>query len=266
MGHSKRKPTTLGTNIKYLQQFEGLADRRPAGELQPVTNSLERRTSESRSWAAWPVDFKIEVSKGILLELEEYKFRGELDDGPPLAAKMTSDQWKQHVMNDHVPYSRECTTCLQGSGRSRPHKKIPHPDAQTLSVDICGPFRPGHDRMVKAKYFMVGVFAIPVRKVEGKTMALPLSLEETLGVTVEDEEPEVEELKPALQEEERAEPEKKEEDDKILEEWRRLEVEAEEIVIEIQNYTMVETLVSRNVAEVKACLAKMIARLIWGWT
>ena len=76
----------------------------------------------------------------------------------------------------------------------------------------------------------------------------------------------MEELKPALQEEERAEPEKKEEDDKILEEWRRLEVEAEEIVIEIQNYTMVETLVSRNVAEVKACLAKMIARLIWGWT
>ena len=44
-----------------------------------------------------------------------------------------------------------------------------------------------------------------------------------------------------------------------MEEWKRLEVEAEGI--EIQNYTMVETLVSRNVAEVKACLAKMIARL-----
>ena len=259
MGHLRRKPTTLGTNIKYLQQLEGLADRRPAGGLQPVTNSLGQRTSESRSWAAWPVDFKVEVTKGILLELEEYKSRGGCGDGRMLAAKMTSEQWRQHVINDHLPYSRECTTCLQGSGRSRPHKKVPHPDAQTLSVDICGPFRPGQDRMVKAKYFMVGVFSIPVRKVEGRTMALPLSLEETLGVPDVSEEPEVEELKPAVQEEEVVEPAKKEDDDKILEEWKRLEVEAEGI--EIQNYTMVETLVSRNVAEVKACLAKMIARL-----
>ena len=99
---SRRKPTTLGTNIKYLQQLEGLADRRPAGGLQPVTNSLGQRTSESRSWAAWPVDFKVEVTKGILLELEEYKSRGGCGDGPSmLAAKMTSEQWRQHVINDH---------------------------------------------------------------------------------------------------------------------------------------------------------------------
>ena len=259
LGHSRRKPTTLGTNIKYLHQLEGLADRRPAGGLQPVTNSLGQRTSESRSWAAWPVDFKIEVTKGILFELEEYQTQRERGDDSPLVAKMTPDQWRQHVMNDHLPYSRECSTCLQGSGRCRPHKKVQHPDAQTLSVDLCGPFRPGHDRGAKAKYFMVGVFSVPVRRVEGKTTALPLSLEETLGDHRGDEALEAEDLRPALEEEEPVGAEPKEEDRKALDEWVRLEVEAEEI--EIQNYTMVETLVSRNVAEVKACLARMIARL-----
>ena len=39
---------------------------------------------------------------------------------------------------------------------------------------ICGPFRPGHDRRKKAKYFMLGVFAIPVRKVEGMVAAFGL--------------------------------------------------------------------------------------------
>ena len=113
--------------------------------------------------------------------------------------------------------------------------------------------------MVKAKYFMAGVFSIPVRKVEGKITALPLSLEETLGAHDEGGEPEGEELLPAWEGETLEEAETKEEDAKGLEEWKRLEVEAEEIAI--QNYTMVETLASRNVAEVKTCLARVIARL-----
>ena len=71
--------------------------------------------------------------------------------------------------------------------------------------------------------------------------------------------PEREELLPVLEDEVREEAETGDDDAKALEEWMRLEVEAEEI--EIQNYTMVETLASRQVAEVKACLARMIARL-----
>ena len=215
--------------------------------------------SISRSWAAWPEPFKIEITKGILLELEGYQKMKDGVDDQPLAAKMTAEQWRQHVMNDHLPYSRECSTCLTGSGRSRPHKKVQHPDALTLSVDICGPFRPGHDRRAKAKYFMVGVFSILVRKVEGKVAALPLILEETLGGHDGQGEPEREELLPVLEDEVREEAETGDDDAKALEEWMRLEVEAEEI--EIQNYTMVETLASRQVAEVKACLARMIARL-----
>ena len=70
LGHSRRKPTTLGTNIMYLHRLEGLCDHRRYGEIPTVAGSLGDRTAESRSWAAWPLDFKIEISKGILLELD----------------------------------------------------------------------------------------------------------------------------------------------------------------------------------------------------
>ena len=165
LGHPRRKPTTLETNIRYLHRLEGLSDRRRDQDLPDVNCSLGEKTSTSRSWAAWPEAFKTEIIKGILIELEKDK-SNEQGGKDQMVAKLTSEQWRQHILNDHIPYSRECSTSLQGSGRSRPHKKVPHPDAMTLSVDICGPFRPGQDRMKKAKYFMVGVFAIPVRRVE----------------------------------------------------------------------------------------------------
>ena len=259
LGHPRRKPTTLGTNIRHVHHLDGMSDHRKQRDGQATPSNLQDRMSMSRSWAAWPLDFKTKIVKGILLELEGYQSMDEGDEGSPLLAKMTAEQWRQHVLNDHMPYSRECSTCLQGGGRSRPHRKVQRPDAQTLSVDICGPFRPGHDRRAKAKYFMVGVFSIPVKRIEGKISALPLSIEETMGAKDDGEVPDGEELLPALEEEKLEEGEKKEEDVKRLEEWERLEVEAEQI--EIQNYTMVETLASRNAADVKACLARMIARL-----
>ena len=258
LGHSRRKPTTLGTNITYLHGLDGLTDHRWHGELPTEASGLGEKTATSRSWAAWPEAFKTEVTKGILIELEREKVKERMG-GDNKVAKLTSEQWKQHVMNDHLPYSRECPTCLQGSGRSRPHKKVQRPDALTLSVDICGPFRPGHDRLKKAKYFMVGVFSIPVRKIEGKTSPLPLCLEEVKGAPVEEEKPESEEVIPVLEEGEPETPEVKPEDVKDMEEWVKLEVEAEDV--DIQNYTMVETLESRQVAEVKNCLARMVARL-----
>lgn len=257
LGHERRKPTTLGTNIKYVHQFDGLTDRRPHGALPATSGCLGDRTAESRSWAAWPMDFKIAVSKGILLQLDGYQNDVDVKSEEASMAKMTTEQWRLHVLNDHMPYARECTTCLQGGGRGRQHRKVPHPDAMTLSLDICGPFRPGEDHKKKSRYFMVGVFAIPVKKKNGEVAPLPLRMEEMLGEkSLDEEDPPQEEMQPILVEEE---VEKKEGDEKAFEEWLRLEVEAEDV--EIQNYTMVETLSSRQGAEVKACLARMIARL-----
>ena len=64
---------------------------------------------------------------------------------------------------------------------------------------------------------------------------------------------------PLLPEAQPEEVEVKEGDPKRMEEWERLEVESEAVVI--KNYTMVETLTSRQGAELKGGLARMVACL-----
>ena len=218
--------------------------------------SIEQRVSQSRGWAAWPEKFKEEIVKGILLVLDRRPCPGDPDDRPAVA-KMTAEQWRSHVLQDHTPFSRECTTCLKGAGKSRPHKKVAHPDAMTLSLDICGPFRPGEDFRKKSKYFLVGVYAIPVRKNADGTIPLPQSMLDALKVMETPEEEAKDEV--LLPEEEAEEVPVQEGDQKALEEWERLEVEAEDVAV--MNYIVVETLTSRQGPELKAGLARMLARL-----
>lgn len=221
-GHERRKPTTLGTNIGHLWSLEGVVDRRPRDQVVSTGSPIEERTTQSRSWAAWPEPCKIEIVKGIVLALDGGVCQLGEDLGPGLA-KMTAEQWKTHVMCNHVPFSRECATCLAGAGKNRQHRKVPHPDAMTLSLDVCGPVKPGVDfRRKKSKYFLVGVYSIPVRKTADSCDPLPDSINEVLK---DGKEEEVEQI---LQEEEREE---------LV--WKKLEVEAEDVFI--KNYTIVET-------------------------
>ena len=112
LGHQCRKPTTLGTNIPHLCSFEGLSDSRDHGQSIDPNASIEARVQQSRGWAAWLERFKEEIVKGILLVVDQ---QGDIDfpDGNPNVAKMTAEQWRSHVLQDHVPLSRECTTCLR---------------------------------------------------------------------------------------------------------------------------------------------------------
>ena len=253
LGHSRRKPTTLGTNIKHLRSFEGLTDHQARQGLDEST-PLAERTSQSRSWAAWPERFKKEIVKGIVLQLDH---RGDREGDLVGVSKMTAEQWRTHVLQDHVPFAKECVTCLKGAGKSRPHRKVPHPDALTLSLDVCGPFRPGEDFRKKSRYFLVGVYAIPVKKNAEGAIPLPQSIVQALDSLEEPTEEAPEE--PLLPEVEAEDVEMKVGDGRDLEEWERLEVESEEVAI--RNYTMVETLTSRHGPEIKAGLARMIARL-----
>ena len=256
LGHERRKPTTLGTNIPLLCCLDGLTDHRSRQQVVGVDASIEERTSQSRAWAAWPLKFKEEIVKAVVFELDGRSGGLRVGDKTNVA-KMTTEQWKQHVLNDHVPFSKECTTCLKGGGKSRQHRKVPHPDAMTLSMDVCGPFRAGEDYRKKSRYFLVGVYAIPVRRSAEGEHPLPESMVEALSPKedVKEVSPE-EELLPERQEEE---VEDREGDPTGVEEWKRLEVEAEDVII--RNYTMVETLTSRYAPELKAGLARMIARL-----
>ena len=101
----------------------------------------------------------------------------------------------------------------------------------TLSLDVCGPFRPGDDYRKKARYFLVHP---TVRRTASGDDPLPQSMVEALaGEDTSPPEPPDDPLLPEVQAEDS---EIKEVDPKRLEEWERLEVESEDVII--KNYTI----------------------------
>ena len=80
--------------------------------------------------------------------------------------------WRTHVRNNHTPYNRRCRTCVASSGVGRMHRRIKHPSAHCLSLDIAGPYRnkaadPDHRDY---HYMLIGAYTYPrLEKTEGKS-------------------------------------------------------------------------------------------------
>ena len=71
--------------------------------------------------------------------------------------------WRAHVRNNHRPYNRNCKTCVSSSGIGKIHKRVKHPSAHCLSLDIAGPFRvkasdPDH---TDYRYMLIGAYTYP---------------------------------------------------------------------------------------------------------
>ena len=115
LGHSRRKPTTLGTKLRALRELNGL---KALGDDPPdETKELdveEKVKISSRSWAVWPEGLKTLIVNAMMEELDSPKL------SKSAIFKMSAEQWKQHVANDHQPFVRECVACLDR--RSRPVK------------------------------------------------------------------------------------------------------------------------------------------------
>ena len=97
---------------------------------------------------------------------------------------MTEEQWKAHVSRGHlpfrrdcltcvagarghVPFRRDCLTCVAGAGVGRRHGRVEHPDAFVLIADTSGPLKtPGmdsHQRGAKRamRYLFVARLRLP---------------------------------------------------------------------------------------------------------
>ena len=57
-----------------------------------------------------------------------------------------------HIERGHVPYRKDCRACVEGAGGTRPHRRVKHPEAATLSADIVRRFKPGKN---KEKFMLV---------------------------------------------------------------------------------------------------------------
>eukprot|EP00435_Cladocopium_sp_Y103_P029326 s3762_g7.t1 len=64
------------------------------------------------------------------------------------------EQWRRHFLNDHMPARRDCAQCVRAQAKSKPHRRIQHPDAYTLSMDLSGKLSPAKDVTVRQLTFV----------------------------------------------------------------------------------------------------------------
>ena len=179
------------------------------------------------------------------------------------------EQWRRHFLNDHMPARRDCVQCVRAQARSKPHKRVQHPEAFTLSVDLSGKLSPGDDQGVKGcRYILVGCYTMPVtrdkasiipvpgREHEEEDKPLPGLDEEVEEVTMED----AGEDQPLPEEDELmedAEERNVETAKSMCETWHKLVEEATNVAV--KQITFVEPVRSRAVKHVLPALGRIYA-------
>ena len=174
MGHQRRKPTRLGTNVPKLWELQDIRGPGTGGGVA-LAEDLTERIKQSRTWSAWAPGLKAALAAGI---------RDALQRPEGLVRRMDLVAWKKHLLNSHIPYSRECKSCVVAASRGRAHKRIPHPDSYTLSIDTAGPFQEADDQLGRGRYLLIGVYLVPVSK-DGQTL-IPINEDDELPGAIED--------------------------------------------------------------------------------
>ena len=163
LGHERRKPTTIATNLERLRELGEVAGSGQGGEAW--SENLGKRIAQTKRWSAWAPGL-VQAFKEALRSHEEGR-QEEIRALRPLSAA-AMEQWKGHFACDHQPARRDCRTCVESQGRGRPHRRIQHPQAYTLSVDLSGRLAAGKDQRC-AKYFVAAVYTYPTDR-EGKSL------------------------------------------------------------------------------------------------
>ena len=85
--------------------------------------------------------------------------------------KLTMDEWRQHVKQNHAPYRRDCRLCVEEMGQGLPHRRRVKQGGgevtYSLSADVVGPFKQGWDygRGRDAKYAILATIPVPLSEV-----------------------------------------------------------------------------------------------------
>lgn len=142
MGHKKRNPTTIATNIEELYQLDGPRGE-PDGEPRAAeafrSMTLQQRILESKTWSSWAEGLKAAISTALNIQCLE------AEASPPAQqpvlrpiSQIALEACKQHFLHDHLPARRDCMHCVRAQGRSFPHRRVSHLDAFALSIDLSG--------------------------------------------------------------------------------------------------------------------------------
>ena len=290
-GHARPKPTSFGHNIDGIEQLQGatMSKQRSSGESWSGL-SLEERLAETAAWA----DLAPGLKRALVLALKnvfdsedaamsstssaEDSSSGNQEPALRPLGELALQRWRQHVLNDHQPMRRDCKVCVEAAGRSRPHKRISHAGAYTLSFDLSGRLQEGRDQWGgKKKYVMVGRYTFPTTMNDHPLIGpgqgeapedIPLPSMEEMGreegIDVDFEDVELPPLEAA--EVEADEPKETAEDEQSTqtartsnESWKKLIDECKDV--KVKTLTFVETLPSRHTTDVLEGISKIYARV-----
>ena len=278
-GHPKRKPTCLATNVPEVRQLDGVRGA-PGNEAEAGSHframPVDQRCEVSKTWSQWAPGLKDAISMAVSQRVQWLDRHPDQLQQPAVRTLGSAalESWKTHYLHDHMPARRDCQHCVRAQARGRPHRRVQHPEAFTLSVDLSGKFTPGINQEQKqCKYLLVGVYTFPITR-DGVPLVTPDGTEPEdqplpdLGEFTGEED--TEEGPDLLQEQDDgnvdAEGEGDNESQKAettargcLVAWQKLVEESMNVTV--KNITFVETIESRNSQHVLPAIAKIYSRL-----
>ena len=172
LGNPQRRPTRCLTNLEL--GLQGLRDSRTSWP-QPM---------RGEDPSVWPHGFREALCSAMKL----WSKAMETDVATKAMSAKEVAKWKEHLDNNHFPYRRDGSVCVQASGTGRPARKVEHRDAFVLSLDVAGPFATkgvDENRGSKHRFVLVGSYTFPKIKEVPPEEELP-----------EEEQPEEEEFFP----------------------------------------------------------------------
>ena len=108
----------------------------------------------SKELERWAPGMMREVARLIVEKIQEKKTQ----------IQMLS--WDEHVQLGRV-FRRDCRICQETRQKQNPHRRVGSPLCGVLSLDTAGPYKEGHDLVMKSRYLMVGAFTWLVPKGTG---------------------------------------------------------------------------------------------------
>ena len=129
------KPTGLGTDLDVKRgTITGKAVGRSAGLCH-----------DTKQLARWTPGLCREIAKALMEALGK-------------EIKLWKMSWQEHLAMGHTPFRRDCRVCQEAAAKDRPHRRVQHPLAGCLSIDISGPLRLSEDQYGEKKYMLIGAF------------------------------------------------------------------------------------------------------------
>ena len=256
LGHQRRKPTTVATNLPGMGSLHGLR----GGGPEAMATALPERLHQTKTWAQWAPGLVDAVRRSLAEHLREVDLGSA--GASHIIKGMSLEAWKEHVERGHVPFQRRCRVCLEQAGIDRQHRRQRlGVSSYVMNVDVIGPFVVGEDvgTRRRVKYALVSTVPIPVKPtkvdpgepdaVAPEDGALDPGEDEVLGAVPME----------GLEGSDDSEPLQPEDQERVTE---KLRAEMKDMLsgYEVQNLTMVEPMESRETGEVLRALGMLYTR------